>query len=547
MGMVLGVGLVFGIVIGVAISLLLGITAVFMTARVSKLRRHVWQTFCLAEIAFLVILFVGVHHYPHETGTPGSNYNILFLYFFFSGLAYTAVPGIATLLAFLTTLLCPKNPSANLEASDTQKYRTVHILLPLLSLFLGVGIVFAFNGLHGLCSGELKVGTSSNYGKEMLLGACRLSGQGKHSESINRYSDAIESGSFKGKELGDIYVRRGWSYNRLGNNACAMADFERAVQLNPEDANAFNGRGWSYVKSERYPEALADFNTAIRLSPRFSTAFNNRGVAFKEMGRRDLALENYRKAIELNNDPLPKANALFNLGWLDYQDNRLESALACHNQGIGILPDDAMGYNDRGVILEDMGQREKARADYSKAIELGNDPEAAAYARLNRGTLYLMDGDYVSANNDFSAVFKDKLPMRERAAALLFISLKDSGKKQGEIDKELTALTQGFVLAEWPASALKLFQSHLSLDEFAASYWHPNPTKRQSQQAQMWFYLGQHLLYLGQDEKARDCFERCLKLDNRDSNEWSIAKTRLAQIKSRDLTSRNGKKLDSVR
>jgi len=51
------------------------------------------------------------YHYPYDTGTPGSNYSALFGRFFFVGLAYAVIPGVASVLAFLAALLCPRDHS----------------------------------------------------------------------------------------------------------------------------------------------------------------------------------------------------------------------------------------------------------------------------------------------------------------------------------------------------------------------------------------------------------------------------------------------------
>jgi tetratricopeptide (TPR) repeat protein len=51
---------------------------------------------------------------------------------------------------------------------------------------------------------------------------------------------------------------------------------------------------------ERYDEALADFNRAIELDPDFGWAFSDRGETFRLMGRYDQALADLNRAIELS-------------------------------------------------------------------------------------------------------------------------------------------------------------------------------------------------------------------------------------------------------
>jgi tetratricopeptide (TPR) repeat protein len=46
--------------------------------------------------------------------------------------------------------------------------------------------------------------------------------------------------------------------------------------------------------------ALTDYNKAIQINPSAAAAYNNRGIFYDEQGRPDLALANYDQAISLN-------------------------------------------------------------------------------------------------------------------------------------------------------------------------------------------------------------------------------------------------------
>ena len=58
----------------------------------------------------------------------------------------------------------------------------------------------------------------------------------------------------------------------------ALADFSRAVALDPSNASVAAERGMTYREMSRYDEALADFSRAIELDP--SNAFSSRRTRY---------------------------------------------------------------------------------------------------------------------------------------------------------------------------------------------------------------------------------------------------------------------------
>ena len=79
----------------------------------------------------------------------------------------------------------------------------------------------------------------------------------------------------------------------------AVADFTKAVSLNPDYAPAYNNRGNVYMDLNRVEEAYRDFDKAIALSPGFGPAYSNRANASQKLRRLEAAENDFRKAIEL--------------------------------------------------------------------------------------------------------------------------------------------------------------------------------------------------------------------------------------------------------
>ena len=63
------------------------------------------------------------------------------------------------------------------------------------------------------------------------------------------------------------YNNRGNVYRNLGQYQQAIADYDKAIELNPNDAVAHNNRGHAYADQGQYQQTIADFDKAIELDP----------------------------------------------------------------------------------------------------------------------------------------------------------------------------------------------------------------------------------------------------------------------------------------
>src|SRR6266850_8137847 len=70
-----------------------------------------------------------------------------------------------------------------------------------------------------------------------------------------------------------------------GNLQAAADTFHRAVELDPESADAWYGSGVVYGRLGRQLEALAAFNQLVEISPRLAGAWDARGTALASLGR----------------------------------------------------------------------------------------------------------------------------------------------------------------------------------------------------------------------------------------------------------------------
>ena len=55
------------------------------------------------------------------------------------------------------------------------------------------------------------------------------------------------------------------------------------------------------AKSGNYQQAINDFNKAIELNPKYAEAYNNRGNVYNELRNSDMAIQNFKRAAQLGN------------------------------------------------------------------------------------------------------------------------------------------------------------------------------------------------------------------------------------------------------
>ena len=60
----------------------------------------------------------------------------------------------------------------------------------------------------------------------------------------------------------------------------AIADYDRAILVNPNYTNAYNSRGNAWRDKGEFGKAIADYNEAIRIDPKLAPAYNDRGNAW---------------------------------------------------------------------------------------------------------------------------------------------------------------------------------------------------------------------------------------------------------------------------
>ncbi|MBD2212781.1 tetratricopeptide repeat protein [Nostoc linckia FACHB-104] len=164
----------------------------------------------------------------------------------------------------------------------------------------------------------------------------------------------------------------------------ALANYNKAIEINPKSVDAYTLRGSFYASQQKLDLALADFKTAIELNPKSVDAYAYRGLSYFFQQKWDLALPEINKYIEFN----PTFVEVYIVrAQLYTNQQKLDLALADYNKIIELNPKYAAIYGKRGFLYGQQQKVDLALADFKTAIEL-NPKSVNAY--VYRGLSYLL-------------------------------------------------------------------------------------------------------------------------------------------------------------
>jgi serine/threonine-protein kinase len=227
---------------------------------------------------------------------------------------------------------------------------------------------------------------------------------------IDQASAMLERATQLDSHLPATYVSLGRLHAATGKHDLALQEFQKALAINPRDADAitgmareyentgrlqdaedslkkaialrpdywqgYNALGSFYYGQKRYPEAIAQFTRVVHLTPDNSTAHNNLGGQYQNIGEYLKAEEEFKKSIAL----APSYMAYANLGSLYETQKRWEESAQMTEKALEINGNDFRVWANLGLAYEWMKQEDHAMAAIDKQLPLLEEAAKAAPA-----------------------------------------------------------------------------------------------------------------------------------------------------------------------
>lgn len=236
-------------------------------------------------------------------------------------------------------------------------------------------------------------GPGATFGYQGDLGKAQAA-SGDHRGAVATFTAAIDT--FASKLL---LVDRAKSYVALRMYPEAVADFDQAIALGPNDAEIVLLRGKTHEGAGDLTRAATDFTEALRLDPRNLEARLRRSdtrYRQKDFAGAVADLDQALADVPNNRHLLLQKRCLARAEW----GQLLERALSDCDQAIAADPNFNLALATRGMVRLRMGQFEAAIGDFDAALRINPNFYVAIYGRgvARRGL-----GQTETGNSDIAA------------------------------------------------------------------------------------------------------------------------------------------------
>ena len=239
------------------------------------------------------------------------------------------------------------------------------------------------------------------------LGLAQLS-RDDYARALPYFEKAVETDP----NYAEAWYQAGYCYGSLGRHADALRASRQAAKLRPEWSATFVNIGASSYALGQYKEAVDAYRQASRLDDGNADIQYSLGLTFGKMSRTDEEILSYRRAVVLKPD---HANAIEKLGLALFKQKRFVESAAAFEQLKPYKPD-AKTYNNLGDSYLEAGKTEDSIEAFNSA--LGNDPDFDK-ARYNLGRAYVKLGNRDLAQVQYEILRNSHSDWADRLFALL--------------------------------------------------------------------------------------------------------------------------------
>jgi len=178
--------------------------------------------------------------------------------------------------------------------------------------------------------------------------------------------------------------------------------FAHALQVTGANPIAEGNLGSALMEMQRPDRALPHLERAIQLMPTFSAAHYDLGTLLHRQNELDRAQQEYRLALKYASDERELAQTHNNLGVLFNQLGRRDEAVGEFTRAIALNPYEQNSLLGRGLIEREEGKLDAALQDFTQASQVARSPQAVYW----QGRVFEEKGQFAAAAEAYRTVLK---------------------------------------------------------------------------------------------------------------------------------------------
>ena len=193
------------------------------------------------------------------------------------------------------------------------------------------------------------------------------------------------------------FLNRGRSFDSAGRTTEAIEAYQRAIELDPNMAQAHANLVGSFGRTGEIDRAEEHYATALALNPNLEELHNNWGVVQASRGDPDAAAAAFRRALELNPN---SAHANANLGVALLEAGQLDEAVRRFQEAVKSDPTNRPARMNLGTLALE-GDRPTEAVEHLEAALRGDEDGSEPFVRYALGHAYQRIGRVADARRSF--------------------------------------------------------------------------------------------------------------------------------------------------
>ncbi len=348
-------------------------------------------------------------------------------------------------------------------------------------------------------------------------------------------------------------LSRGDAKSAKGDFDGAIADYSRIIEIDPQDAPAYEHRSYARKAKGDVDGAIADKALS---NEKYADFYHARGNSVKKLNRFDDAIADFTRAIEF--DPRfadayldrgsvkslkgdadgamldytraieidPKfAFAFYGRGSIRNEKNDFDGAIADLTRAIEINPQYTYAFGNRGYAKERKGDLEGAIADYSRVIEI--EPNNTTGYRM-RGTAHFLRRHWTEAIEDFRRLCELDAQYRNRTQRLIWIAHSRMGEADvANVELDVYLKKRQGPSDDWPVTVAGFLLGRISEADLLTAAASSDTKKDSGQRCEAWYYIGVKHSLNSDTAAAAENFQKCIATGKKNYIEYQFAAAEL--------------------